>query len=104
MSEIKWRKVKPSQRWNPTEPGDELIGTYQGARAGQGLYGPYVAHFVLTEHGVQTLTGCVIDQLFANVPDKVGKAVKVVFLGRKSFQCADGGDREIKLYDLYVED
>lgn len=104
MPEIKWRKVKPSTRWNPADAGEELIGTYQGSRTGQGAFGVYVAHFVLTEHGMRTVSGCVIDQLFANVAEKYNKPVKIVFNGRKAFQGAEGDEREIKLFDLYVED
>ncbi len=59
---------------------------------------------MLTEHGVKTITGCVIDQLFAAIPDHTNKSVKVVFNGRKEFSGPDGDAREMKLYDLYVEE
>jgi hypothetical protein len=104
MPEIKWRKVSSSTRWNPRDKGDELIGIYKGSRVGDGAYGVYTAHFVLTEHGMKTLTGCVIDQLFASIPEHTDKSVKVVFMGRKEFNGADGDTREMKLFELFVEE
>lgn len=100
---IEWQKVKHTRTWQPTFPGEEIVGFYLGQSQRVGPYGLYkVATFAVMDaegrHIPLLATGA---SLIAQIDEggvQQNEFVRVVFGGTKDL----GSGRAVKLFNVYT--
>lgn len=93
-----WHRVKAPRPWRP-KPGEELIGVFLRTDVREGQFGPYRVHYIKARGQILTVSGTVLNDLFALLADET--KVKLVFLGKKSTQASG---REYKDFELYTQE
>lgn len=101
LERYKWRTVTAPRPWNPTEPGEELVGYYGGRTLRNGVHGQYEVVIVhVPMDGAYMLTGVRIAQLIDASMATIGHPVRIIWKGRVE----TGAGHQMKQYEVMVAD
>ncbi len=96
----KWRKIDAPRTWNPTQVGEELIGNYGGRTMRSGAFGQYEVVLIHTDDRAFMVSGVRIIQLIDAAILESFETIRIVFQG---WQAIAGGEKKMRLFDLYVK-
>lgn len=80
---LKWVRARGASAWRPREPGEVLVGVFEGMQMRNGEYGVYQIARVRTEDGMRSVSGTVVTNLIADAVVEPGTVVRIVFNGEK---------------------